>query len=154
MGARLHRLRRARKRPYTTLGPEFAPPQRRLPGAHTHWSRSLQPDFWVDGNHLDSKRGGRVFNQEKDAVIALLALLNRQHTVADAEIQGFIGRIAQADRLLASVAIADAQGDPNTDPKQVAKGLDELAKGDQDLADGKQSSGIEHYRKGWKRVQN
>ena len=60
-----------------------------------------------------------------------------------------INRIAGADRLIAQVAIADAEARGGS-PARIARARDELAKGNQALSRGRFEDAIEHYRDAWK----
>jgi len=58
---------------------------------------------------LCPRHGAEVFDEEEDAVEELLELIgDRQSTIPEAVLRGFIDRIVQADRVLALVAISDA----------------------------------------------
>lgn len=121
---------------------------RRLDQAIAQLRQSLHPSLWDDPLHPDPKRGSRVFQEEKDSVIKLIAIVrDRKSTIDDAIILGFINRIVSADRLLAQVAINDAAGGS---AKELAKANRELLKGDARAADGRFTSAIEHYRNAWK----
>lgn len=110
---------------------------------------SLDPDLWVDDNHVDSQHGQKVFEEEKNAVNKLEAILKNPHSLlSKATIQGYIDFLVGADRRLAQVAIDDAiaqSGDAN----DIANALDKLARGDGFLARGKTEPAIEQYRNAW-----
>ena len=115
----------------------------KLDEAINHLTKSLKPSWWIDSSHLRPKDGGKVFDEEKAAVMQLRALINdRKSTVPDAIVQGFIDRIVGADRLLAVVAIADST-------KNTAKANEELRKGDNELAKGHYDRAIDHYKNAW-----
>ncbi len=121
---------------------------RRLDQAIAQLKQSLHPSLWDDPLHPDPKKGSRVFQEEKDTVIKLIAIVrDRKSMIDDDIIRGFINRIVAADRLLATVAISDAQGG---NPKELAKANRELLKGDERAADDRFTSAIEHYRNAWK----
>lgn len=106
-------------------------------------TQSLAASLWTDQTHVAD---AAVFQHEKDCVNVLRNLIkNHNSTIADATLQGLIGRIVSADRLLAGVAIADAAAGG----ADVSKALAERAAGDADVAGGNYESGIEHYRNAW-----
>ncbi len=121
--------------------------QHKLDAAITHLSRSLDPELWVDAAHLQAHRGEVVFNQEKNAVEKLSEMIGRS-TVPDATLMDLISRIITGDRLLAAVAIGDAISAGGNQP-DITKANQEIASGDNDVADYKFNSGIEHYRNAW-----
>ncbi len=125
---------------------------KKLDEAIDHLSKSIDSRLWLDPSHPQLKDGEKVFNEEKDATNKLRDLIKDKHsTIPDAVLQGFIDRIVQADRVLALVAINDAVA-RNGDPKKIAEANKELAKGDEELANGKFDEAIEHYRNSWKQA--
>ncbi len=121
----------------------------KLDQAISHLTLSLAPALWVDDNHLDPRHGQIVFQEEKNAVNKLNAILkNRRGPLPDATVQGFITFLTDADRMLAQVAVdeAIAQGGRQID---IAKALHALARGDAFLANGKAENAIEQYRNAW-----
>ncbi|MEW5827614.1 MAG: ExeM/NucH family extracellular endonuclease [Chloroflexota bacterium] len=121
----------------------------KLDQAIGHLALSLDPALWVDDNHLDPQHGQTVFQEEKNAVNKLNAILqNRRGPVPDATVQGFIAFLTGADRMLAQAAIdeAIAQGG---NARDIAKALDTLAKADGFLAAGQTEAAIEQYRNAW-----
>ncbi len=122
----------------------------RLDAAIKHLGKSVAPSLWLDDSHPQEKDGGKVFGEEKDAVSMLRSLIrDKDGTIPDAVLRGLIDRLVGADRVIAQVAIADAEA-RGGNPSRVAKARDELAKGSQDLADGRFEAAIEHYRDAWK----
>ena len=119
----------------------------KLDVAIQHLTKSLTPSWWTDDAHLQVRDGEKVFNEEKAAVNQLRDLINdKNSSIPDATLQGFIDRIVEADRLLAVVAIAEATGD-------TARANIELGKGDSENARGKYDHAIDHYRNAWKLAQ-
>ena len=114
---------------------------RRLNDALKHLTKSLSAEYWTSEGRLSSK-GGAVFQQQKDAVIKLLELVNSGFNVA--VLQGVIADLVSAARSLAQIAIDQA-----TDAKKIAKAQDELSKAAADSAAGRPSNAIEHYRNAW-----
>jgi tetratricopeptide (TPR) repeat protein len=109
--------------------------------------RSVDGARWRDDAHPQADAGPKVFEDEKTAVAKLGELLPDGHGAIDpALLQELIARIVGADRALAVVAIADAEGG---DAKTLAQALDELRKGDRDATKGAEESAIDHYRNAW-----
>ncbi len=122
---------------------------KKLDQAIDHLNASLEPELWLDGNHLHSKKGKTVFQQEKDTVIKLRELLDdNKSTVDDAALSDFINRLVVIDRNLAVISIDEAvDGDGSS--KKIAKANAEIVKGDEDAAAGSPHNAIEHYRNAW-----
>jgi parallel beta-helix repeat protein len=121
----------------------------KLDQAIDHLSKSLAPELWLSETRLDPKRGDKVFQEEKDAVVKLLELMKDKKSTlyGSPKLQDFINRLVNIDRLLASTAINDAAGG---DVKKIDKANDELGKGDAGVADSHFTDAIEHYRNAWK----
>ena len=118
----------------------------RLGEAITHLTASL----WLDDNQLQSKESSSVFDEEKETVKKLMELIkSKKGVISDTTLQGFITRLTRDDRQLAFVVISDALT-ANGNAADIAKANDELAKGDAEVADGKQENAIERYRQAWK----
>jgi hypothetical protein len=114
---------------------------------------SLDSSLWIDGNHLDPKRGRKVFDREKEAVGKLMELLKSKNSaIPDATLQGMINTLVQADRILAEDALADAIA-ASGDPHKLAQAQHELAKAADEVASGHFDHAIEHYRKAWKKAE-
>jgi Bacterial Ig domain len=111
---------------------------------------SLNGHLWIDQTHIDSQHGDKVFDAEKESAGKLQELIKKKKTtIAGATLQAFINRITGADRLLALIAISDAQ-QRKGDLRHIAKAGEELAKGNADLSKGKFSDAIDHYSSAWK----
>ena len=116
-------------------------------------AKSLDPKLWIDETRLDPKHGEKVLNEEKDAVVKLLDLMkDKKSTISDATLQGFMNRLLNADKLLASTAIDDAVH-ASGDAKKIDQANDELGKGDARFAHNNFTDAIEHYRNAWKHAQ-
>ena len=76
---------------------------------------------------------------------------NNSSAIPDVVLQGYVDRITQADRVLALVAINDALS-RGGDPTKIDEAGKELAKGDEQLAQGKPDDAIEHYRNTWQQA--
>ena len=122
----------------------------KLDAALKHLAESLEPELWVDQTHLTRKHGDRDFTEEKAAVHKLCELWrDKQSTVSENLVAGFIDRITAADRLLAVVAIQDAAA-AGAARKKLDEARKALAKGDSDVANPKCGDGIEDYKRAWK----
>ena len=111
--------------------------------------RATDSNLWVNPAHLQPKGGGKVFDEEKDAVNKLGDLVEDKHsTIPRTVLQRFIDRLVQVDRVLAFVAIRDAAA-AHDDPKKIAEAKKDLAKGDSEAARGRPDNAIEHYRNAW-----
>ncbi|MEW6196883.1 MAG: Calx-beta domain-containing protein [Bacteroidota bacterium] len=122
---------------------------KKIDEAIKYLNKALDTDYWVDGDHLQSQKGEKIFDKTKDAVNKLSDLMKeKKSSIAPGVLQGFIDRIVQVDRILATIAINDAVnlgGDTN----DITKANEELSKGDNKILNAKYESGIEHYRKSW-----
>jgi hypothetical protein len=112
-------------------------------------TKSTNSALWIDPAHPQPKSGASVFNQEKDTVTKLTSLAGDKHSkVPAATLQGFVGRLVQADAVLALVAINEAFA-AKVDPKRIAQANQELATGNRLAVKGKPESAIEQYRNAW-----
>jgi hypothetical protein len=109
---------------------------------------SLDPSLWVDGNHVETKHGDQVFNNEKQAVQKLMDLL-KNSSIPGATLQEMIDTLVHADRVLAEVALADAIA-ASGDPHKIAEAQQELAKAADELTKGHFDAAIDHYKSAWK----
>jgi hypothetical protein len=123
-----------------------------LDDAIKHLNNALDPKFWVDDSHPTEKDGEKVFNEEKDVVKELAELIKNKKSMnpTDAALMDLIARLVQADRELALISISE-----ETDPKKIAKAMDEIAKGDADRDTDKPDhadNAINHYKNAWKKT--
>jgi len=124
----------------------------KLDAAIKHLGKSVDPQLWRDDSHPDEEDGGRVFGEERDAVGELRDLIRDPHgTVPDAVVLALINRMVGADRLIAQVAIADAEA-RGGNPARIARARDEVAQGNRELSKGRFEDAIEHYRDAWKQA--
>ena len=124
----------------------------RLTDAIRKLDDASNPDVWLpDGNHLVCTDGDAIFNRYKDAVQKLMEMIQDTSTPAipDATIQNWINVLVAIDRDLAQTAIIEA-----SDPKKIAKALEDLDKGDADAARGDFDTAIEDYRRAWNGVKD
>jgi hypothetical protein len=117
---------------------------KRLNDAIDHIDKSLDPKLWADATHPDPKKGDKVFNEEKEAVKALMGIKNPSATVTTA-----ISQLVAIDRGIAANAIAEAAGG---DAKKLADANKELAKGDDEASKGHFDGSIDHYKNAWKKA--
>lgn len=139
----------------------------KLDDAIKHFGRSLNSELWIDETHPQHRHGSRVFHEERKAVEALEDLRNEGHrdddddddddgdhddgnicSVPDSVLLGFIQRIVSADRLVAELAIQEAQA-AGTKPKKIERARRSLARGDAATAKGEYSEAIDRYRQAW-----
>lgn len=115
---------------------------------------ALDPSLWVDGNHVDVKHGGKVFDREKEVVAKLESIIkDKKSAIPDATLQGMIDTLVHADRILAEDAIADAIA-ASGDPARIAEAQQELTRAAAELAVGDFDGAIEHYKSAWKKAQD
>ena len=97
---------------------------------------ALEAKRWIDTSHLPSAEGSTVFQQAKNAVTDLAAIIaDKNSGVSAAEVQASIDRIVRAVRGLAVIAVGSVDSD--------------IQAGDSLIAQGKYESGIERYRVAW-----
>jgi len=105
-----------------------------------HLEKSLADDLWEeDGLHL-TKKGKKVFEEEKKAVHELMKI------EAPPDVSAEINSLVEADQILAQTAIDDAAGG---DPKDIAKAQEEMTKALEDIDKGDFDKAIKHYKKAW-----
>jgi len=129
----------------------------KLDKAIDHIWKSLDPDLWVDDDHLDPKHGYKVFNEEKKAVKELMHLIEKDDTpeMVKGKCRAAIDVLIKADKRLAEIVYEEAKkgaGNPKVDKKlgicdkEFSKAKEELGKGHYDKA-------IDHYKEAWKHAQ-
>ena len=92
----------------------------------------------ADQFRLDPGAGDGVFDNPADVVQGIFKAIadgNIQDEVLIADLLTVVDNLVAADRLLAQVAIADAQSDPNADQQEIAEALAELDQGDRLIAE-------------------
>jgi hypothetical protein len=115
-----------------------------------HLQDSLNPAYWIDQTHLQSKGGNMAMNEEKLAANKLAEIMDSKDCpVAPAVLQGFIDRIVKCDRLLAVLSIQEA-ANAGLNPRKVEQDLAMVAKGDREADAGHYANAIEHYRNAWR----
>lgn len=125
------------------LAPINKDTDKRIAEAIKHLQKSLDNSAWVDDNHLNGKKGEKVFDEERETVKKLGEIKNPSAGLA-ASIAGWIDSLVAADRTLATTAIAEGGS-----AKDLAKANDEVAEGDTDRNNGKFTKAIDHYKHAW-----
>ena len=124
----------------------------KLDQAISHLTDSFDPEYWTDEDHLNPKKGDKVFNDIKDTINKLGDLLkDKKSTLSDdqvALIQGSIDNLVTISRAFAQEAIDEAIN-AGGEQKEIDLANEELVKGDSENAEGKYNSTIEHYRNAW-----
>jgi hypothetical protein len=128
------------------------PSHGRFDEAIQHLNNALVPSLWADARHLRRSAGGKVFDETRETINQLGEMLNDQRT-ADSllVLRGFVDRVRDGDRGLASVAIDDALHDASRQAA-VAKANAELALGDAAVATGHSDAAIDYFHNAWQAV--
>jgi len=133
-----------------------------------HIQKSLEDYLWIDGSHLNSKQGEKVFDEEKRAVTKLMHLIEKKgkkgkdkkgekdvpEVVKEACLIA-IDKLIEADDILASIIYneaLDGAGNPKVD-KELEKCDKEFEKVDKELSKEKYDKAIDHYKKAWEHAQ-
>jgi hypothetical protein len=130
----------------------------RMEKAIEHISRSLDSRLWLDGFHL-AKHGCKVFHEEKEAVHYLMKILKdaKETTAVKEVVQVVIGRLLQADRLVAETAIRDAKAMGSTDPRvvrEIKEADEEFSEAMMDIGKGRFDHAIEEFKEAWMHAQH
>lgn len=124
-----------------------------------HIQVSLENELWVDGRHIDSKHGHKVFSEHKSAVQKLQELLLHKNLPEDVQEDclNAIGKLTLMDGLLAMTAFEDAQTSGRM-TKQTQHQLDlaeeQLNDGINNCLSGDGSKAIDDFRQSWQHSQN
>jgi uncharacterized repeat protein (TIGR03803 family) len=122
---------------------------RRLDDAIQQLRASLDPAFWLDETHLETRQGKFVFDDDSAALTQLCLLQGlKTSDLPPGLLEGLISRILRVDRLLASVSIQDAisEGIPQQRIQQAQKFL---AQGDADAQADPCGNAVNEYRQAW-----
>ena len=134
--------------------------------AIAHIEKSLDPDLWVDDDHLDEKHGHKVFNEDKKAVKELMRLLDKKETPDEIVeiIQRTILDIVESDQRLANTVYTEVKrdtGDKKVDhewekaSQELLKAEEELSRVDKEgIPDPRYDKAIDHYKKAWEHSQH
>ncbi len=122
---------------------------------------SLDPELWLDEDHLEPQHGHKVFSNERHAVIELMHLLDGEGDGEPSEdaltaAQEVIEILVRADRTLAETMLEEVDGIIAVDPKrqdqvdaEVERAKAEFEVGDTEREVGNYEKAIQHYRKAW-----
>jgi hypothetical protein len=117
-------------------------------------------DVWEDDNHLDKKKGKKVFDEEKKAVKELSKLVKKDgDRQLNSALMTAIGKLVQADVMLADTVFQEAvyydETLGNDDPwdNKLDKCEKEMGKVKEELAKGKYDKAIDHCKKVWEESQ-
>jgi len=122
--------------------------KRRLGMAIRSLNKSLQPEFWIDSQHL-SEKGEAAFKKERKAVKELQnTMKSKKSLLNDVQLEDFINRILDVDRKLALVAIEDAE-EAEGEEKFIKKANDQIELGDEAASEGRFRGAVNHYLQAW-----
>ena len=115
-------------------------------------NKSLNPKLWIDECRLVSnvKAGAKVFTYEKIAVLRLLEAQSADSSVAS-QIQSVIDNLTAADRMIAEIAIADAEN-AGSNQSYINKAKLKVSDGDA-LANSDPVHAIMYYKEAWRYAQ-
>ncbi len=119
---------------------------------------SVNPNMWqTDGIHLNVKKGDQVFDDEKQAVQQLMAIISGKKEPSSfvTTLQNDIALLVGVDKGLAQTAITDAtsglpSGDSVKDISQAQKEMNDAAN---DANKGHFADTIDDYKNAWKQAQ-
>jgi Tol biopolymer transport system component len=116
-----------------------------------HLTNSIDSPAWVDDSHLATKGFDPVFDEESAAVDQIEDI--KPASGITATVEGWMQRLATADRLLAATACADGWCS-GARSRDLAKYNDQLAKGDAEFnkGSGYYDNAIDHYKNAWKAI--
>ena len=103
---------------------------------------------WLDDNHLDAQTGAALFNFEKPIVPTLNRIAAK---VPRPILTNQLARLVRANRLLAEVAVDEAQRDGGP-PAKIAALRRVIAQGDLDGASQRMRISVGRYQNAWKRA--
>lgn len=122
--------------------------RQRMENVAKHIEQSLRIRRWLNENEVSAHGGSAVFAQEMAAVAQATSLLGARLPVAvKNQINAILLKLTDADRILASHAIAAAGEDLDEDLMVDAAEL--LGAGDQARETGRYARAIETYRRAW-----
>ena len=120
--------------------------------------KSLDPENWVDDNHLDEKKGKKVFDEEKKAVKELKNIVKDKHgdPLLQAAVSTIIGTLVSIDEQLALKALSEIEGACVTEKcgKEIEKAYKELGKAAEEIAKEHWDHVIDKYKKAWEHTQH
>ena len=120
--------------------------------ALTPLTQALAAARWTDDGHLVVKTGDQTFQLLTQALQKLEDLQKKnQSGLTVTQLQQFMNTIVSSMRQVANTAIQEAMA-AGVNPKKIASANQELTKGDQSVAAGKDSDALGHYKNAWKQV--
>ncbi len=127
--------------------------QEELDDVIDHLQDSLADSLWVDENHLNPKKGKKVFDEEEDAVDHLDELLEDAEDgdtdIPESILHDWIDRLVAIDRQLAVISVDEAEA-RGANPHKIEEDREEIEDGDEDANEGKPDKAIKHYRDAWR----
>jgi len=110
--------------------------------------KSLNPNLWGDGTHVNPQNGSEVFTNQRDVVNTLSQILIDPAQLA------YINNLVLAGRTIAVVALQDkgCGSDSSVNSQACAQAIADVAAGDASAADGNFSDAITHYLKAWQLI--
>jgi hypothetical protein len=103
---------------------------------------------WLDDNHLDAQTGAALFNFEKQIVPTLKRIAAKAPRPI---LTNQLARLVRANRLLAEIAVDEAQRDGGP-PAKIAALRKVIAQGDLDGASQRLRISVGRYQNAWKRA--
>ena len=119
-----------------------------------HIEKSLKDKLWVDESHIDTKRGKKVFYEEKKAAKDLMKLTRKPNVPEEIKmaLSTVILKLVDADSMLARTAIDDAIAAGGKE-KEIEKAEKEMVKAEKDKSKAKYDKAIDHYKHAWAHAQ-
>jgi len=112
---------------------------------------SLDDKLWIDGSHLDPKKGNKVFDGEKKAAHELQKILEKDDSIDATLVQRAIDDLCAVDKSLAQTAIDDVNDPDNKKIKDANKKID---KAQTELDKNRCDKAIDNYKDAWKKAQD
>lgn len=112
---------------------------------------SLTPKYWTDATHPDSKHGGKIFDEEKQAVKELQDLI--EETVGcDDVLQEAIDALVDVDMMLVDTAISEVSCSDKKCERDLAKAEEARAEAIEYIDEGKEDKAIDDLKYAWEKV--
>ena len=114
-------------------------------------NQAVASKFWVgpDGNHIDDKTGGPVFDRIHDAIVELQAVKKPWPSW----VATYVNYLDYSARLIASTLVSDNSCSPKK-PPELAAAQKELTNGDSEFDKGHFDEAIGHYKAAWNHADN
>jgi hypothetical protein len=123
--------------------------KRLLDDAILHLRLSLHTTLWKDASHISDTRGDMVFDREQLTIDDLIHVIkSSEDSVLNTRLQSFIDRLLEADRMIATTAIADAVS-AGGKAQTIVKANSVLAKGDIARTNDKTLRAMWRYQRAW-----